>query len=200
MSKVRQETELKGLQTRLTTIDQEILNLEKQKQDIKRRHSEKKVAKQHLEIRLAAATEEFNQLNEQKKQVEAAIVDRKATKVKVFSQIKKIERQGEEDGVRITEHAILRFLERVKGVDIEQIKREMIDEKQEELISKLQTCKVDQGDCTLVVSNRIVVTVHEKTKPNQAKHKAAPKHKRGKPRIKDGYDPIKEYENGEFEG
>jgi chromosome segregation ATPase len=197
MSKVRSETELKGLQTRLTTVDQEIRNLESQQSEIKPRVAEKRSAKKHLESRLAAASEEFKQLDERRKEIEREITERRQSKKRIQQRIQQIERDGDDAGVRITEHAIVRFLERVKGIDIEQVKREMLGEKQEEVVSQLKTCKVDQGDCTLVVNNSTVVTVHDKKKPKKSKHTAAPKHKKGRPRRKDDYDAIREYENGE---
>lgn len=59
----------------------------------------------------------------------------------------------------ISEHAILRYLQNVKGVDIEQLKEEIIDQKTLKNISTLGNGKFPVKNHKIVVKGGIVVTV-----------------------------------------
>lgn len=62
----------------------------------------------------------------------------------------------------ITDHALIRYLERVKGIDIESIKDEILDRRTIEKITMLKNEKpfhVRKEDCVLRVVNGKVVTV-----------------------------------------
>lgn len=119
---ISSQVELKGLQTRLTTLDEEI-----------------KLAKQVSK----EATEKVKQLESKRHSV--------------FNQIQSLKNSSEE--IVVSEHAILRYLEHVKGVNIEAIKKEMLPDKSVETINKLSSCKIHAEDHKLVVKNRTVVTV-----------------------------------------
>lgn len=156
MSRVRIETELKGLQTSLTRINQELRDLESHQAELKQQISEKREKQQAIKDKVALLKKD----NEQ---------------------------------VGITEHAVLRYLERAKGIDIEEIKAEMVGDQVADVIDELKTCRVDKPDCVLVVKNRTVITVENRKTKKKAKHKAAPKHKTGKPVLEDDYDQIADY-------
>lgn len=64
-----------------------------------------------------------------------------------------------QEGPVITEHAILRYLERVKGVDLEQIKDEMLPAKTKELIKQLGTGIYPIYGGKLKVQDNRVITV-----------------------------------------
>ncbi len=60
----------------------------------------------------------------------------------------------------VSDHALLRYLERVKGVDIDALRAEMLGEGRQALIQKLMSCKLPIGDgARLIVQQRVVVTV-----------------------------------------
>ncbi len=60
----------------------------------------------------------------------------------------------------VSEHALLRYLERVKGIDLDAVRSEILAEGRAELIHKLQTCSLPLGPgLRLVVRNRQVVSV-----------------------------------------
>ena len=66
---------------------------------------------------------------------------------------------------QITDHAVIRYLERVKGIDINMIKSEMIDKRTIEAINKLnckKTFHIVKKDCVLKIIDKKVVTVLNK--------------------------------------
>ena len=72
----------------------------------------------------------------------------------------KIGAQGNEEPV-ISEHAILRYMERVLNMDIERIKAMIVDSNTAALIKNLKTAKIPVGDgIRLVVKDNVVVSVN----------------------------------------
>lgn len=60
----------------------------------------------------------------------------------------------------VSEHAMLRYLERVKGVDLNAVRTEILADGRAELIHKLQSCHLPIGNgLRLVVKHRQVVSV-----------------------------------------
>lgn len=61
----------------------------------------------------------------------------------------------------VSEHALLRYLERVKGVDLEEIKQEMLTNKTQELFETLGPGKypIEGASARLVVKGSTVVSV-----------------------------------------
>lgn len=62
----------------------------------------------------------------------------------------------------ISEHAILRYLERIKGIDMNVIKEEMMPEKVMKQIQILSSGKFPCDTHYLKVKNRVVITVLDK--------------------------------------
>lgn len=58
-----------------------------------------------------------------------------------------------------TEHSLLQYIKRVLKIDIDQVKREMLTEKDKEIIKELKSCKYPKPGFELVVKNNVVVTV-----------------------------------------
>lgn len=60
----------------------------------------------------------------------------------------------------VSDHALLRYLERVKGVDIDALRAEILGEGRQEMIQKMMSCKLPiGGGAKLIVQQRVVVTV-----------------------------------------
>lgn len=83
----------------------------------------------------------------------------------------------------VTEHAMLRYLQHVKGLDLEALQREILSGKTVEHINLLQSGRLPTpSGATLVVKQRTVVTVIPATSaPTQKKQAAKQRHK-GKPK------------------
>lgn len=60
----------------------------------------------------------------------------------------------------VSDHALLRYLERVKGVDVDALREEILGEGRREAVQKLLNCKLPiGGGAKLIVQHRVVVTV-----------------------------------------
>jgi chromosome segregation ATPase len=64
--------------------------------------------------------------------------------------------------VIVSEHAILRYLERIKGMNIEEIKKEMLDGKESQ-IKFAGSGKIGINGYTIVFKNNVVVSVTNNT-------------------------------------
>ncbi len=63
----------------------------------------------------------------------------------------------------ITDHAVVRYLERVIGVDVDALKREIVNEETAKIINRLKTLKISTPtQAKLVVVDKTVVTVVKK--------------------------------------
>jgi len=62
----------------------------------------------------------------------------------------------------ITEHALLRYFQRVLGYDLDEIKNKILSDKAREDILKLNTCEYPVEGFKLIVRNNIVVTIEIK--------------------------------------
>lgn len=66
----------------------------------------------------------------------------------------------ENSEVIVTEHAIIRYLERAMGLDLEQIKREILSERNEALIEQLGSGKYPIGSgLKAVVKGKAIVSI-----------------------------------------
>lgn len=74
------------------------------------------------------------------------------------SEIKKIQVKGE---LKVSEHALVRYLERVKGFDIPTIEKEIVNEKVRGLVSKFTNGTFPAGGFSVVVKDNTVVTIHK---------------------------------------
>lgn len=112
-----------------------------------------------LSTRLAAAETELRDVKEATKEAqhrESACINRvKALK----DQIDALKSQA--DGPVITEHALLRFLERAYGVDMQMAREAMVGEALAAMIQQFKTGRfpIDGYDCYAVVKSGTIVTV-----------------------------------------
>lgn len=67
--------------------------------------------------------------------------------------------QNESPKPIVSEHAILRYLERVHGLDLDEVRAAMMGNGTQEAIAFAKTGKVKKDGVTFVVQNNVVVTV-----------------------------------------
>ena len=62
-----------------------------------------------------------------------------------------------------SEHAILRYIERVMGIDVDEVKKKILSERNTKIIKTISSGKVplEEGGFTLVVKDKVVVSVIE---------------------------------------
>lgn len=71
-----------------------------------------------------------------------------------------IARLGVKDKIKVSEHALLRYMERVKGIDIAAIEAEVVTDEVQRLVNTLGgTGTYPAGSHSVVMKNNTVVTV-----------------------------------------
>ena len=81
------------------------------------------------------------------------------TRIKSLNnRIKQLQEQDQEP--IISEHAILRYLERVKGIDIDALKQEIMDDKTAENIKFLKSGKIKRAEYDMVIQDNVVVSIY----------------------------------------
>lgn len=99
---------------------------------------------------ISSKQSEINQYNKELNQLQ-----------KQFTEIEnKIEKYTNKNPI-ISEHAIVRYMERVKKIDIEEIKKEILSEKVTKMISDLGNNGTypNENGFQLVIKNNVVVTI-----------------------------------------
>jgi pseudouridine-5'-phosphate glycosidase len=69
--------------------------------------------------------------------------------------------------VTISEHVILRYIERVLVIDIGEIEKKIVDEETERLIKTMKSRKVSRGDFSIIIKNNTFMTVITKLIKNK---------------------------------
>lgn len=76
---------------------------------------------------------------------------------KLKAEINKLE---SDTSLKVSEHAILRYLERVKGLNIEAIEKQIVTDSVKDLVAKLGgNGKFPNNECSLVIKDYTVVTI-----------------------------------------
>lgn len=130
------ETELKSFKTVRTKLQNEIKDL---KSEVTTLRSERDEKNKVIDTHQRSIKDKEKQLEELRKQ--------------------ESEFKGAADGIIISEHALIRYFERVLGFDIEKIKREMIPEKVQSQIHLMKSGVFPVGEYRLRVRTGTVVTV-----------------------------------------
>lgn len=117
------ETELKSLKTRRTKLQNEIRDIKNEVTQLKSERDDKnKTIDAHLS-KIKSLEKELESLKQKEK-----------------------EHQDASDGIVVTEHAIIRYFERVLGFDVEKIKRQMIPEKTRNQIKVMKSGLFPEGN------------------------------------------------------
>jgi len=68
---------------------------------------------------------------------------------------------GISDEPQITEHALLRYIQRIKGVDIEEIKKEIMTDKNKAMIETLGSGTFKLNGIKMIVKDKTIITLME---------------------------------------
>jgi len=65
----------------------------------------------------------------------------------------------------ITEHALLRYVERILQIDLEKVKQEILSDENVKIIDNLKSCKIPlRSKFKIVVKNKSIVTIVDSSK------------------------------------
>lgn len=96
---------------------------------------------ENLKGRIAEDQRKLNSVNAEINEIKAAIAKIEPTEIKVSA------------------HAIVRFMERVKGIDLQQIKDEILTERTLGIIRTMGDGKYPIGDYHIQVKNNTIITI-----------------------------------------
>lgn len=112
---------------------------------------------------LKALNTEKKKLIQRKSGVSAQIRSLESEMQSINHRIQEIEAAvaslGKNGEIVVSEHAILRYLERVEGLDLSRVRSVLLTDKVKGSVKALGNCKVGLDDCTVVVRNNTIVTV-----------------------------------------
>jgi len=111
-----------------------------------------------LQTRLTQAKVDYDIANQSYKVAHENVTKARQTMQNLERQIKDLQESSVEPIV--TEHAMLRYLERVRGVDLEELRQEILNDKTSELIKTYKSGKFPVGDThRVVVKKGTIVTI-----------------------------------------
>lgn len=127
-----------------------------------------RTGKRHSRLKsLIAITDDENELIELVKdaeslnaQAENARLYRSAELRLIRDKLKSV-RERRED-ISVTDHALVRYLERVKGVDVDTVRKEMADHIPESLEHGGGVEFIEYGELVYVVRDRLIITIRPK--------------------------------------
>lgn len=110
----------------------------------------------HLESRLAKAQADLAAAKEDQAQANRRVCDAGKLIRDLTSRLAALQSSAEPV---VSEHALLRYIERVVGVDLDAAKAEILSTVARKAIQDFPTCTIQADGFKLVVRNRTVVTV-----------------------------------------
>ena len=108
-----------------------------------------------LHTKKSGLEQEVAKLNKQQKKLTNEI----AIKLSQLNNTKKKIDEIGSQGIVVSEHAILRYLQRVKSMDIEALSEEIVPKRTSCLIQKSGSGRYEVDDYILIVNNGVVTTI-----------------------------------------
>lgn len=111
---------------------------------------------QKLRNELKSLSDELLKLKKHAAKLSAQILNKEEALKKAKKELEKLDRTPP----KISEHAILRYLERVTGIDMEMIKAAILPKEMEKLVAEGGEGKYNMGTHTITVAGNTIVSVH----------------------------------------
>jgi septal ring factor EnvC (AmiA/AmiB activator) len=77
----------------------------------------------------------------------------------IDTKIRNLEQPPKKQKISITDHALLRYLERIHGFNIKNLRETLLTEKVVSYINNYKSGKITENGITYVFKNRVVVTI-----------------------------------------
>lgn len=97
---------------------------------------------------------EIEDIKNTKKNIEIDLSHKNNKLQKIRNQISTIQKE-----VIVSEHAVIRYIERVMGIDIKEIERIIVDEQTEKIIKEMKPKRLNRGDFSILIKENQVTTV-----------------------------------------
>jgi len=111
----------------------------------------------YLQVRRTELEAEIGHISKNLTETEAEL----AGKRKQLEAVKKEIQEIAQSKPVVSEHALLRYCERILKIDLKKIEQELLSEKTVALIEQLRSGKIPVGGFKLVVKNKVVVTIED---------------------------------------
>lgn len=116
---------------------------------------ENKETAKYLNTRISVYKSKIHSKEQELSESRKELNDLKETLCKLNKKLESLSKEN----VEISEHAILRYLERVKGINIVEIRKEIVSEKNFNAIKTLSNGKFPENGYKLVVKDNTIVTI-----------------------------------------
>lgn len=113
----------------------------------------------HLQSRKAKIEIQLKELKREARETQEAVANHKLKLQGINRQIEDIEKNSRE--LVVSEHALLRYLERVKGIDLDSIRQEMLSDKTQTMYRALGPgmYPIEGAGAKMVIKGTTVVSV-----------------------------------------
>jgi hypothetical protein len=109
----------------------------------------------HLQVRQTQLSAEVDQLSKTLRDLQKQM----AEKSTALNFVRKEIREITEMKPIVSEHAMLRYCERVLNMDLKKIEQELLSEKNVAIIEQIRSGKIPVGSYTLIVKNKVIITI-----------------------------------------
>lgn len=155
---------LKSLQVRKSQVLEEVDNLVKEKEFVDKKLNDEKNRLKPIENNIKRLSKsklkisrKIEDLFEEKKSIDRKLNDTRDHLRLIEGNIEKLTKLKPQ----LSEHAILRYLERIKEINISEVKEEIMTDKIKQQISTIGNGRIPVGDFVLVIRNNVVVTIEK---------------------------------------
>ena len=111
-------------------------------------------ALKHLQTKIIGTKKEITRLGKEQSEIGKEITRLIIERNQIRAQIRKFT-----DKITVSEHAMLRFLQRYRGVDLDILANDILSEEDGKIIEELGDCEYLAGAHKVVVKSNVVVTV-----------------------------------------
>jgi chromosome segregation ATPase len=112
-----------------------------------------------LQTRKNSLQSDIDDLEKERNEINRRIKDKRNSLLQINNNIKQLQAN-----VIVTEHAKLRYLERVKGINMVELEKEILGENLREQIKILGSGRFNMNGYRLIVKNNSIITVEKESK------------------------------------
>jgi septal ring factor EnvC (AmiA/AmiB activator) len=109
----------------------------------------------HLQVRQTQLSAEVDQLTKTMRELQRQLAEKNQSLNIVRKEIREIT----EMKPIVSEHALLRYCERILNVDLKEIEQKLLSDKNIEIIEQIRSGKIPVDNFMMVVKNKVVTTI-----------------------------------------